>query len=81
MDPSKDDKENVLVMMDAFSNFTVAIATSNQWAKTVAKSLVDRWFYTYGIPYRIHRDQGKSFDNKCYIIFFLYIFHWYKGNI
>ena len=60
----KDGKENVLVMTDAFSNFTVAVVTPNQQAKTVAKALVDRWFYIYGIPSRIHNDQGKSFDNK-----------------
>ena len=64
MDCSKDGKENVLVTTDAFSNFTVAVIMPNQQAKTVAKALVDRWFYTYGIPSRIHSDQGKSFDNK-----------------
>ena len=38
MDHSTDGKENVLVMMDAFSNFTVAVVTPNQQAKTVAKN-------------------------------------------
>ena len=59
--PSKDGKENLLVMTETFSNFTVAVVTPNQQAKTV---LVDRWFYTYYIPSRIHSDMGKSFDNK-----------------
>ena len=59
MDHSKDGKENVLVIMDAFFNFSVAVVTLNQQAKTVAKALVDRWFYTYQIPSRIHSDQGK----------------------
>ena len=51
-------------MTDAFSKFSVAVVMPNQQVKTVAKDLVDKWFYTYGIPSRIHSDQGKSFDNK-----------------
>ena len=64
VDPSKDGKENVLVMTDAFSKFSVAVEMPNQQVKTVAKALVDKWFYIYGIPTRIHNNQGKSFDNK-----------------
>ena len=50
VDPSKDGKENVLVMIDAFSKFSVAVVMPNQQAKTLAKALVDKWFYTYDIP-------------------------------
>ena len=64
VDPSKCGKENVLAMTGVFSKFSVVVVTPNQQAKTVAKALVDKWFYTYGIPARIHSDQGKSFDNK-----------------
>ena len=62
VDLSKDGKENVLVMTDAFSTFSVAVFTftPNQEARKVAKALVDRWFYTYGIPSRIHSERGKS---------------------
>ncbi|MCG8625912.1 MAG: DDE-type integrase/transposase/recombinase, partial [Proteobacteria bacterium] len=63
IDKSRTGKENVLVMTDALSKFSVAVVTPNQKATTVAKALVDKWFYTYGIPTRIHSDQGKSFDN------------------
>ena len=63
IDPSRTGKENVLVMMDSFSKFSVAVVAQNQKALTVAKALVDKWFYTYGIPNRIHNDQGRSFDN------------------
>ena len=64
IDPSRTGKENVLVMTDAFSKFSVAVTTPNQRALTVAKTLVDKWFHVYGIPTRIHSDQGKSFDNE-----------------
>ena len=64
VDPSKGGKENVLVMTDAFTKFSVAVTTNNQQALTVAKALVERWFHVYGIPSCIHSDQGKSFDNK-----------------
>ena len=50
-------------MTDAFSKFFVAVVTPNQKAKTVAKALIDKWFYTYGIPACIDSDQGKRFDN------------------
>ena len=33
MDHSRDGKESILVMLDAFSNFTVAVITPNQQAK------------------------------------------------
>ena len=64
IDPSKTGKENILVMTDAFSKFSVAVVTPNQKALTVAKVLVEKWFHVYGIPSRIHSDQGKSFDNE-----------------
>ena len=56
VDPSKGGKENVLVMTDAFTKFSVAVTTNNQQALTVAKTLVERWFHVYGIPSRIHSD-------------------------
>ena len=56
LDPSMNGKENVLVMMDTFSKFSVAVVTPNHKAKTVVKALVDKWFYTYGIPICICSD-------------------------
>ena len=61
VDLSKDGKENVLVMTDAFFKFSVVVVMPNQQAKTVAKMLVDKWFYPYGIPSRIYSDEGKKF--------------------
>ena len=64
MDPSRDSKENVLVLTDAFSKFSQAFVTPNQKALTMAKIIVDKWFYIYGIPARIHSDKGQSFNNS-----------------
>ena len=64
VDPSKGVKENILVMTDAFTKFSVAVTTNNQQALTVAKALVKCWFHVCSIPSPIHSDQGKSLDNK-----------------
>ena len=64
VDITKGGKENILVLTDAFSKYSQAFVTSNQKALTVAKLLVDKWFSVYGIPSRIHSDQGRSFDNE-----------------
>ena len=53
VNPSKDGKENVLVMTDVFSKFSAPVVMLNQQMKTVAKALVDTWVYTYGIMTRV----------------------------
>ena len=64
VDPSKSGKENILVLTHAFTKFSQAFVTPNQKALTIAKILVDKWFYVYGIPTQIHSDQGQFFDNQ-----------------
>ena len=64
IDPSKSGMENVLVITDAFTKFSLAICTWNQMAKTVAKVLVEKWFHVYSIPFQIHSDQGCCFDSN-----------------
>ena len=63
-DVAKGGKENILVLTDAFSKYSQAFVTNNQKALTVAKTLVEKWFSVFGIPARIHSDQGRSFDNE-----------------
>ena len=63
-DPSKDGKENNLVLTDACTKFSQAFVTPNQKTVTIAKILVDKWFDVYGIPACMHSDKGWSFDNE-----------------
>ena len=49
VDPSKSGKENILVLSDAFTKFSQAFVIPNQKVLTIAKILVDKWFYVYGI--------------------------------
>ena len=63
VDPSRDGKENILVLTDAFTKFSQAFVTNNQKTLTIAKILVEKWFYVYGIPAHIHSNKGQSFEN------------------
>ena len=55
---------NILVITDHFTKYSIAVPTRNQEAKTVAKILVDEFIVHYGIPKKLHSDQGGSFEAK-----------------
>lgn len=56
--------ENVLVLTDVFTKFTQAIPTRDQKATTVAQVLVKEWIVRFGVPKRIHSDQGRNLESK-----------------
>uniref|UniRef100_A0A3B3IF94 Gypsy retrotransposon integrase-like protein 1 n=1 Tax=Oryzias latipes TaxID=8090 RepID=A0A3B3IF94_ORYLA len=63
LEPTTSGIENVLVITDIFSKYTMAVATRDQRAATVAQVLVTEWFSKFGVPARIHSDQGRSFES------------------
>ena len=63
LDPASDGRENVLVMTDVFTTFTHAVPTKHQKATTTAKVLLNEWLLRYGVPQRIHSDQGRNFES------------------
>uniref|UniRef100_A0A8P4KLL6 Gypsy retrotransposon integrase-like protein 1 n=1 Tax=Dicentrarchus labrax TaxID=13489 RepID=A0A8P4KLL6_DICLA len=63
LEPAQNGLENVLVLTDVFSKYTVAIPTRDQRAATVARVLVSEWFYKFGVPARLHSDQGRNFES------------------
>jgi transposase InsO family protein len=64
LEPASNGKENVLVLTDVFTKYTIAIATKDQKASTVAKTIVKEWFLRFGPPQRLHSDQGRDFEAK-----------------
>ena len=59
-----DGQENVLVLTDVFTKFTVATPTRDQKALTMVNALLQEWFMVYGVPQECDSDQGKSFESK-----------------
>lgn len=55
---------NILVITDHYTKYALAIATKNQTAKTTAEVFYEHFITNYGIPTRIHSDQGACFESE-----------------
>ncbi len=64
LEPDRTNTKDILVITDYFTKYAVAIPTSNQKAKTVAKCLWENFIVHYGVPERLHSDQGPDFESK-----------------
>ena len=55
--------QHILVITDHFTRYAQAIPTRNQNAKTTAAALLDNFVFHYGVPTRLHSDQGATFES------------------
>ena len=64
LEPSKGGIQNILVITDHFTRYAQAVPTKNQTARTTTEALFNSFVVHYGIPKRLHSDQGTNFESK-----------------
>ena len=64
LEPSKGNIGNILIVTDHYTKFARAIPTKNQTARTTAEALFNDFIVHFGIPNRIHSDQGPNFESR-----------------
>ena len=53
-----------MVITDHFTKYALAIPTRDQTAKTTAEALYNNFILHYGIPTKLHSDQGAIFESQ-----------------
>ena len=64
LEQSKGGYQHILVITDHFTRFAQAIPTRNMTTKATAEALFNNFINNYGIPTRIHSDQGANFESQ-----------------
>lgn len=64
LEPDSRNTCNVLVVTDHYTRYAQAFATKDQKASTVAKVFWEQHFVHYGLPKRVHSDQGRAFESR-----------------
>ena len=55
--------KNILVIMDHFMRYALAVVTKDQTAKTIAKVIYERFITVFGVPAKLLSDQGANFTS------------------
>lgn len=64
IEPARSGAGNVLVMVDHFTRYAVAVPTMNQTAVTTAEALWRHFIQPFGGFDQLHSDQGPNFESK-----------------
>ena len=56
----------ILVMIDVFTKYTVAVAIQDQTARTAIDVFTEHWLLKFGAPHRLLTDQGANFESQAF---------------